>query len=115
MKNKLNKTLKALPSATSSTSSIVVASMALGLLLLSGNAAAASVCKGLDNSACDANASCRWVDAYQRKDNRKVNAFCRTYSGKSNVAKANNVRKKSALVAKKEAKASVLSTKKNIK
>lgn len=49
-------------------------------LASSGQAMAASQCKGLDNSACDSNAACGWVNAYERKDGRKVNGFCRTKS-----------------------------------
>jgi hypothetical protein len=49
-------------------------------LLSSGHVAAASQCKGLDTKACGANASCGWVQSYERKDGRTVNAFCRTKS-----------------------------------
>lgn len=38
----------------------------------------ASECKGLDNKVCTENAACSWVEAYQRKDGREINAFCRT-------------------------------------
>jgi len=58
----------------------------------SGSAIAASQCKGLDNAACDAGSQCSWVEGYERKDGRKVNAFCRTkakrVSTKSTQAKA---------------------------
>ena len=47
---------------------------------MSGSAFAASACKGLDNAACGANASCGWVEGYERKDGRKVKSFCRTTS-----------------------------------
>lgn len=49
-------------------------------LLVSANAIAASQCKGLDNSACDAKAFCGWVQGYERKDGIKVKSFCRTKS-----------------------------------
>jgi len=50
-----------------------------GGLLLSGQASAASQCKGLQNEACAEQASsCSWVHGYERKDGRKVNAFCRS-------------------------------------
>ena len=39
--------------------------------------AQASECKGLDNESCTAKDVCGWVEAYTRKDDREVNAFCR--------------------------------------
>ena len=56
------------------TSALILA----GGLLLSGQVTAASQCKGLQNEACNEQAnSCSWVQGYERKDGRKVNAFCR--------------------------------------
>ena len=52
----------------------------LGLMLAAGPVTAASACKGLDNSACNDNAACGWVEAYERKDGRTVRSFCRTKS-----------------------------------
>ena len=46
-------------------------------LAMSAPASAASQCKGLDNEACDTSSSCSWVAGYERKDGRKVEAFCR--------------------------------------
>lgn len=46
-------------------------------LVLSSTVAAESQCKGLTQTDCSKNASCTWVPAYERKDGRKVNAFCR--------------------------------------
>ena len=64
-----------------------------GGLLLSGQASAASQCKGLQNEACNEQAnSCSWVQGYERKDGRKVNAFCR--------AKAKRVSKQTSKNAK---------------
>ena len=60
-------------------SSITIIGLFSGLLL-SGSINAASACKGLDNTACGASASCGWVESYQRKDGRTVKAFCRTKS-----------------------------------
>jgi len=51
------------------------------LIVLAGvslSAQAASVCKGLDSDACEANVSCSLVAGYTRKDGREVKAFCRT-------------------------------------
>jgi len=53
----------------------------LGSLLASVPASSASLCKGLENSACAAKSSCGWVEGYERKDGRKVKSFCRTKSG----------------------------------
>lgn len=89
-------------------SAVVVATMSFSV-----NSLAASDCKGLQNSACDANASCRWVDGYQRKDNRKVKAFCRSYSAKVNLATANKDRQKSTDVVKKKSSAATLSSKRS--
>jgi hypothetical protein len=50
----------------------------VGASLFAGSATAASQCKGLENSACNTNSACGWVDGYQRKDGRKVKSFCRT-------------------------------------
>ena len=67
------------------------------ILLSSVSVQAASQCKGLDNSACDANAACGWVDSYVRKDGREVSAFCRTSNkGKPKLSKASEVSKKPA-------------------
>ena len=44
-------------------------------------ALAASACKGLENQACAGNSACAWVEGYERKDGRKVSAFCRTAPG----------------------------------
>ena len=52
--------------------------LAASLGLANGSVSAASQCKGLDNAACGAQASCGWVDGYKRKDGRAVKSFCRT-------------------------------------
>jgi hypothetical protein len=40
-------------------------------------ALAASHCKGLAETACASDSSCRWVAGYERKDGRQVAAHCR--------------------------------------
>lgn len=52
----------------------------MSTVLLSGPVSAAepSQCKGLENNACASANSCSWVESYERKDGRKVSAFCRT-------------------------------------
>ncbi len=40
--------------------------------------ASASQCKGLESNDCGSNASCSWVEGYERKDGRTVKSFCRT-------------------------------------
>ncbi len=37
----------------------------------------ASPCKGLDQTACTANANCSWIKSYTTKKGHTVNAFCR--------------------------------------
>jgi len=56
---------------------IFISSVLFGLLFGSVQTYAASQCKGLESSKCDQNASCTWIDGYERKDGRKVSAFCR--------------------------------------
>ena len=56
---------------------LISAALGLALALSSGPANAASQCKGLKNNACSAEASCTWVEGYERKDGRTVNSFCR--------------------------------------
>jgi hypothetical protein len=74
--------------STLARSSIIALSL-IGSLLVSGPVAAASACKGLDNSACSSASSCGWVEGYQRKDGRSVKSFCRTKS----VAKTSSAKK----------------------
>ncbi len=84
MKTKLTNTDSTFQSTTKPTNFVragVLASSLLASLMIASPASAASPCKGLDNSACSTNASCGWVDSYQRKDGRAVKAFCRTKSG----------------------------------
>lgn len=56
-------------------------------VLYSGQAAASS-CKGLEASACSSDSSCSWVGGYERKDGRKVSAFCRAKPKSKNEPKA---------------------------
>jgi len=45
---------------------------------------AESQCKSLKQTECDVKAVCSWVDGYERKDGKKVNAFCRTQAKGAN-------------------------------
>lgn len=67
-----------------SASTAVIVSAAI---MLSVPAQAASACKGLNDSACASAQSCSWINAYARKDGKKINGFCRTKS-KSSTKKA---------------------------
>ncbi|BCU05653.1 hypothetical protein [Allochromatium tepidum] len=50
----------------------------LPLLALSWQPAqGASECKGLTQDACAANAECRWMEGYTRKDGVQVSSHCR--------------------------------------
>ena len=62
-------------------------------LAFSSQANAASVCKGLENSACDSTSSCSWVEGYTRKDGKAVKSFCRS-KAKSKTTKSNKLAKK---------------------
>lgn len=42
-----------------------------------GSAAAASPCKGLDQTTCQGNKICSWVRAHKTAKGRDVSAFCR--------------------------------------
>ena len=90
MNTKLNKTTN---TSTALRASIVAITL-IGSLVTTNSVTAASACKGLENSACNANASCGWVNAYERKDGRSVKAFCRTSSAKK-TAKKNSDTKRS--------------------
>ena len=50
----------------------------LSMLALATPASAASQCKGLTLDECNQNATCGWVEGYERKDGRTVKSFCRT-------------------------------------
>jgi hypothetical protein len=54
-----------------------VAALAVSVVTLSLTANAASPCKGLAESMCASEQSCRWVGAYTRKDGREVSGYCR--------------------------------------
>ena len=50
----------------------------LSMLALATPTNAASQCKGLNIDECNQNATCGWVEGYERKDGRTVKSFCRT-------------------------------------
>jgi outer membrane biosynthesis protein TonB len=52
------------------------------LALFHPAATAAKACKGLSKSSCSSNTNCSWVKSYTTKTGAKVNAYCRTKSGK---------------------------------
>jgi hypothetical protein len=60
-------------------------STAVMLAALTGQASAASPCKGLDESACVGSGDCRWQAGYTRKDGIEVKSHCRS-SGKKPAA-----------------------------
>jgi len=95
MKTKQNK-----PSTTALRASLITISL-IGSMLVAGPATAASACKGLDNSSCDANASCGWVEGYERKDGRTVKSFCRTKAVKKLASGKSNAKKVTKSVARK--------------
>ena len=72
-------------SLVSRAQTVLGASILIVGLVASGSTSAASQCKGLDSEACGSSSSCGWVNAYERKDGRKVNGFCRTKAKRTAV------------------------------
>lgn len=58
-------------------SQLLTSASVLALMVSASAANAASQCKGLSETACAADSSCRWVAGYVRKDGREVAAYCR--------------------------------------
>ena len=58
-------------------SGIALLSTALITLFATPAISAPSVCKGLDEAACGAQAECRWMEGYTRKDGVQVSSHCR--------------------------------------
>ncbi len=46
---------------------------------------AESACKGLEQAACAAKASCSWTNSYTRNDGKQVSGYCRTKPGGTKV------------------------------
>ncbi len=80
--------MKSLLNNASTTRTLTLGALLAAGLALSGQANAASQCKGLDNAACDSQQSCSWVAGYERSDGRKVNAFCRTKAKRASKSSA---------------------------
>ena len=78
----------------------VIALALVGSVAVSSPVLAASACKGLDNSSCSNNSSCGWVDGYERKDGRKVKAFCRTKSVKKSTVDSRNKKNAKSVASK---------------
>lgn len=73
---------------TQITPSKTVAVTALFIVsLFSASQAGAASCKGLEQAKCGAESSCSWVKGYERKDGRKVKAFCRTKASAKKLSK----------------------------
>ncbi|MCG7901536.1 hypothetical protein A3194_13080 [Candidatus Thiodiazotropha endoloripes] len=64
------------------------------LILFHPTASAAKACKGMSKSACSSNANCSWVKSYTTKTGAKVNAYCRTKSGKKSSSKSTSSKQK---------------------
>lgn len=75
--------------------SLTLVGLLVSTCLLSMPVHAASQCKGLNSKDCAAQASCSWVNAYERKDGKQVNAFCRT-KAKRTAAKPKEDKKPTA-------------------
>jgi hypothetical protein len=51
-------------------------------------AAETNICKGVEQTACQANDTCSWVRSYKTKSGTQVSAFCRKKPGKKASAKS---------------------------
>lgn len=69
----------------------IIAMSIIGVGTFAGQATASN-CKGLESNACSTNASCSWVESYERKDGRNVNAFCRTKPGSKKSVSSKDVK-----------------------
>lgn len=58
-------------------SSCCLSALLAGALALSSSVASANSCRSLEQSACESQAACSWVDPYQRSDGRAVKGHCR--------------------------------------
>ncbi len=58
------------------------------LFSLAHSAKAQSVCKGLVQAECSANAACGWVKGFTTKTGRQVSAFCRKKPARNKTALA---------------------------
>ncbi|MCG8090540.1 MAG: chromosome partitioning protein ParB [Candidatus Thiodiazotropha taylori] len=74
------------------------------LVLFHPTASAAKACKGMSKSACSGNANCSWVKSYTTKTGAKVNAYCRTKSGKKSSSTSTTSKQKSSKDSAKSAK-----------
>ncbi|MCG8066693.1 MAG: chromosome partitioning protein ParB [Candidatus Thiodiazotropha taylori] len=66
------------------------------LVLFHPTASAAKACKGMSKSACSGNDNCSWVKSYTTKTGAKVNAYCRTKSGKKSSSTSTTSKQKSS-------------------
>ena len=47
------------------------------IMLFSPLSFAGSACKGLEQKACNSEQSCSWINSYQTKKGKTINAYCR--------------------------------------
>ncbi|MCG7922862.1 MAG: chromosome partitioning protein ParB [Candidatus Thiodiazotropha lotti] len=74
------------------------------LTLFHPTASAAKACKGMSKSACSGNANCSWVKSYTTKTGAKVNAYCRTTSGKKSSSQSTSSKQKKSKTSDKSVK-----------
>ena len=75
---------------------LIVAAFMSASFGISNSVYAASACKGLEVSSCQASESCAWVNSYTRKDGREVKAFCRAKSKRASKPVSGSPEKQSA-------------------
>lgn len=67
----------------------------IACLVAQGQVSAAD-CKGQAEATCKSDTACSWVAGYERKDGRKVNAFCRSKPAKKASAEVSSADAKKA-------------------
>lgn len=66
---------------------ILMGGLIISAVMLSVPSFAANSCKGMVQSDCKAETSCRWIDSYTRKDGKTINAYCRSNPKSKSVVK----------------------------
>lgn len=69
---------------------LVGVALNIAVFVMGGDLKAAETnnCKGVEQTACQANDTCSWVRAYKTKSGKQVSAFCRKKPGKKSASAA---------------------------
>jgi len=69
--------------------------LAVGGIAASMDARAASECKGLEQSVCEGNERCSWVNGYKTSKGTEVSSFCRKKPERKKSSQSQTPEKKS--------------------